>query len=490
MSKEWVSAESDANGAFVLRGLAPGLYSLWTEVAAHAPLVKSGITVAAQPGGGEVDLGDLSIPAPHLLKVRCDPAARCGSEASVLVADADWLPIHSLISDGNADVGPLPAGAARLRLSDRRGIIHERDVTIAADDAVTEVAVKLAAVTITGVITRAGTPVDGGMVTLTNAPERDTKFMQIATPRAAGTIGNDIVGSVARQISAPVSQDGRFEFRDAAPGEYDAVWTSDGWPSPPKRVSIPETTAASISIDIASATLAGSVRTTDGGAPRRALVALEQRGRRAQTLASSDGSFSFVGVEPGPALVRASDISGATAEREIDVDDDSVRVDLTLDEPAKQPTAVLVTSHGAPLPNAFVFLRATGGMRAATTGDDGRASFELSKSEQVLGVAAFSAAAGWGFAPAPGSSSETRIDVPGSGGALVIRASSGSAPVALESPTGFPIQEALATLGVPTIAYASSPLRVSGVPAGTYRIIAGGKVRTERVSNGVHEVDF
>lgn len=489
--QDWVSAESDADGVFRLHGLAPGVYSIWTEAAAHAPLVKTGISVAALPAGGEVDLGELQIPEAHLLRVRCEPVARCGSEASVLLAGSDWLPLRSSIADGTADVGPVPAGQARLRLADRRGIIHERDVAIAADDAVTEIAVQLPAVTIAGTVTRAGEPVAGGTVTLTNAPDWESRPIQMATPRAAGMIGNDMLGSVPRQVSAPVSQDGRFEVRDAAPGEYDVVWSSDGWPSPPKRVSVPESSTASISIEIAGATVSGSVRAGDGSTPRRVLVALEQRGRRAQTLASSDGSFSFLGVEPGPAFVRATDIGGATAERQIAVNDEAERVDLTLDQPSKQPAAVLVTSRGVPLPNAFVFLRSTGGMRAATSTDDGRASFELRASEQILGIAVFSATAGWGFAPPPASSAaEARIDVPGAIGGLVIRTAGSSAPVVVESPSGFPIQEALATLGIPPVAYAASPLRLTGVPAGTYRIVSGGVTRTERVGDRVHEVDF
>ena len=148
---------------------------------------------------------------------------------------------------------------------------------------------------------------------------------------------------------------------------------------------------------------------------------------------------------------------------------------LTLEGNGEERTFV-VTSDGAPLPNAFVFVHGGAAMRVATTGADGRVSMQVPSTEANAELAVFSPIAGWGFWPARELTGTTALDVAPATSALAIRAET-SLPVALWSTSGFPVHEALANLGVKLATSASTPLRIDHLPRGSYVVSAGSERR-------------
>ncbi|MCU1244147.1 MAG: hypothetical protein JWN02_57, partial [Acidobacteria bacterium] len=223
IQQDWVEGHSDTDGLFRVGGLAPGAYSLWTQAGGHAPYVKASVQLDGSLADGQLDLGDLSIPAGRTLLVHCRPAERCGSEARMVLEGADWLPMTASMADGEATMAPLPAGGGLLRLSDRRGTITERDIAISAIEPVTTVDIRLQGVRVSGEVWRGGRAVSGGRVTLKSSGGASF-FVQIGQPTSAGNIGDETVGSLPRVTSAEVSAEGRFTVEDLAPGNYGVSW--------------------------------------------------------------------------------------------------------------------------------------------------------------------------------------------------------------------------------------------------------------------------
>jgi hypothetical protein len=478
---EWASAQSAADGAFRIGGLAPGVYTLWSEAAGRAPLVKTGITVGEN---SDLDLGDVKIGEVHALRIRCEPAAQCGSEASVGIDGVDWLPLAAPLANGNATIAPLPAGPAVLRLTERGGVVHEREVTISATERTTEVAIAMHGVTVTGRVTRGGRAVGEGLVRLSTTEQQP--FIQLAQATPMGTIGNEIIGVVPRVVSASVGGDGAFELRDVAPGRYAATWLSDTTQSAPRTIVIPEAQAFALALELPESGVSGIVRKRDGSAPRQAMVTVEQGARRINILADSGGNFSFVGLEAGAATVRASG-EGLVAEEKVTVDEGrSAFAQLTLDTKRVNDVAVLVTSEQGPQANVFVFLRQSGQLQASTTGADGRAVFHLAPSASTAEVTAWSPAYGWMFV-APRQLGDELAEV-----AITMRRTAagllvdGKGAIGVWSPSGFPLHEALQLLGVRSAA----PLRIDGLPAGTYGITSANARKDVAVTDRVAEVRF
>ena len=145
---------------------------------------------------------------------------------------------------------------------------------------------------------------------------------------------------------------------------------------------------------------------------------------------------------------------------------------------------VVLRSDAGIAANAFVFLRQNGPLRSAISNTEGRATFRRENGPAEIGI--YSAAHGWTFARVTGDA-EAVIDLaPRSGGLLIARKDT-SAPLELWSPHGFPIHQALAIIGTPVQRDVPLYLRL---PAGEYRVVAGGEQRTVVVGEGVREVTF
>ncbi|HKO55389.1 MAG TPA: hypothetical protein VJ276_05885, partial [Thermoanaerobaculia bacterium] len=209
-------------------------------------------------------------------------------------------------------------------------------------------------------------------------------------------------------------------------------------------------------------------------------------GRRIDVLADEAGTFSFIGLAAGAATVRASG-EGLGAEEQVTIEEGrSAFAQLTLEPKRVNDVAVLVTSDAGAQANVFVFLRQSGRLQASTTGADGRTVFHLPPSATTAEVSAWSPAYGWMFAaprPLGDEAAEITIAMRRASAGLLVE---GKGMVGVWSPSGFPLHEALALLGVRN----ATPLRIDGLPAGTYGVTSSNVRKDVAVTDRVAEVRF
>jgi hypothetical protein len=487
--RDFVSAESDDEGRFRISGLAPATYSLWTEASGRAPRIRTNLELAGDESGGELDLGDLMIEEGRSLVVTCTPVARCGTEAAITLPQAEWFPFTSPMREGRAEILPLPGGTATLRLSDRGGVIHQRELTIGPDD-VTEVRVRLEGTTVEGSVLRGGKPVRGGSIAFV-PPEDGSRFIQVAHRRSAGVISNEIVGNIPRRVIGPVDDDGRFELTDVAPGEYTVTWSSAGSPSVPRRVQVPEgVSRVPIRIELGTSGLAGSVRRKDGLPAAGVSVTARTSSGNVQTMTGSAGTFSFGALDPGETDVRAISREHGSAETVVDLREGrKTEVDLTLAD-SVDDLRLLVLSRGSPVANAFVFIRTNGRISSVTTGADGRATVRQIETKGTREFAVYSGQMGWSFvAPRSAAEKELTIQMSAEGTRLTV-SSAASGPLMVVAPSGFPIHEALAILGSRPFARPDVPVTINRLPPGTYQLSLGSTVRHVTLGFEPREIRF
>ena len=475
--RDWVAAESSADGTFALRGLVPGVYSLWTESRGAAPLVRSGLAVH-----DSLDLGDLMLPPARLIAVRCTPAARCGSQASVTVEDADWLAVSAPIAGGRAVVGPVAAGEARLRLVDRQQALYERNVLVSNDETTTVVDVDLAGVTVRGEVSRRGKPVSGGVVTCSTSSSGAAPVVMLVH----GEAGHEMLGVVPRELAAAVDANGRFTFEDLAAGEYQLTWTGDRDRSLPRRIVVGNGPSVDARLELSANAIEGVVHAA-GGARRRVAVVAEQYGRKSEQLIWTGERFSFAGLDPGPARLHATTVGPdqrQTAEKVIEANDDKL-VELTLSSKTDDELTIVARGDGGmPAANTFVFLRQGGATRAGTTNGDGRATFRLD-TKSPIEIAVYSPAHGWTFASSA-IDAEIVVSLRTARAGLTLTGAKPTAPVELWSSSGFPVHLALQALGM----RAALPWSVTGLPAGTYRVAVAGEARTIELRDSTRDLRF
>ncbi|HEX6085843.1 MAG TPA: carboxypeptidase regulatory-like domain-containing protein [Thermoanaerobaculia bacterium] len=469
---DWVAATSAADGTFTLRGLAPGVYTLWTETRGHAPLVRSGIELTDSQ-----DLGDLTVPASRALAVRCVPVARCGSEASVTVAGAEWLTISAPLVNGTATIAPVPAGAALLRLANGHESIQERQVTVSRTQPVTTVELELSGVNVHGTVTRLGKPVSGGSVVLATSAAATSPVVMLSH----STLGHELIGTTPRRFAASVDASGRFTLEDIPPGDYHASWND----SPSQRVTIHAAKTFALRLDLAGGTIEGIVH---GAKNEQVIVTAEANGRKSEVLTTAGEPFSVAGLDAGRVHVRAraAGLEPREAEAFVDVSDGrAATVELTLEPRKAKELTVILRSNAGIAANAFVFLRQQGALRSAISNSEGRATFRLENGPVEIGV--YSAAHGWSFARVTGGA-EAVLDLVESPAGMLITRADPSVPLELWSPHGFPIHHALAIIGTPM--HRDLPLYLRGLPAGDYRVVVGGRQQMVAVTKGVLSLSF
>jgi hypothetical protein len=480
---DWIETQSDDTGSFLLTGVLPGPWVVVASAPGRAPLIRTGNSDDAAP----VDLGTLPLEHGRTISVTCEPVARCGTEASIVVGDADWMTLSAPLNEGRATIGPAASGTATLRLINSSAVVHEERVEVRQTET-TEVAVHLRGVDVAGNVVRGGEPVRSGSVTFLSGTTNG-KLITIARSSASGDYGTENYGVAPERRNATVLQDGSFHIDDVAPGDYLLSWSDGAVQSPQRQVHVASGSPQQVIVELASSSIEGTVRLAAGGAPRSAAVTATQQGHEARVMTASDGTFHIVGLAAGPVALHASAFDPqAQSEKTVELrEGESASVQLILEGNEEERTFV-VTSAGAPLANAFVFVHGGAAMRVATTGADGRVSMQVPSSEANAELAVFSPTAGWAFWPARQLTGTAALDVVPARSSLAIRAES-SLPVGLWSTSGFPVHEALANLGVKLATSATIPLRIDHLPRGSY-VVSAGSARRNLTLADLAEISF
>jgi hypothetical protein len=475
---DWIESLSGDDGAFAIAGALPGPYIVVASASGRAPLVRTG---TATDESGAIDIGSVALEQGHTVRISCEPATRCGNEASIVLPGADWMPLAAPMNDGKAVIAPVASGTATLRLARSASVVHEEKVSVSGADT-TDVTIHLEGASVTGRVLRGGEPVGSGLVTFVSGTSPG-KLITIDHSSDAGVYASENFGSSAARFAAPVRQDGTFQLDDVAPGDYLVSWSDNATQSPQRMVTI-SGAAQAVNVELASNAVEGTVRLADGTIPSRAAVSARQRGRETTVWAGADGTFRIVGVDEGTLVIHAASFDPeAQTDRTLEVRAGATEtLQLVLERSAAEERTFTVTAGGAPVANAFVFVRSGSGMRVAMTGADGRASLKLADNDAHADMAVFGAQAGWGFWPARDLASTTSLDMQRAASILVVRGSA-SAPVALWSASGFPLHEALALLGAPLAVSAAAPLRIDHLPRGSYLVVSGAARRTVTIDD-------
>jgi hypothetical protein len=490
--RDWVEATSGDDGTFAVAGVQPGPQVLLVEANGFSSrIVTADVREDAE---APVDLGSVDLDQARELIVNCTPARRCGSEARVLLASAEfpWASVSGRMQDGTADILSAPSGTVTLRLLADGRIVEERSIDVSSQSDATTVDIKLLSTNVTGTVVSSSRPRAGGRVMLERASGGDhviPVYLESRTPEGQ-VASSGAVTDMPEMQTANVDGAGRFAFTDVRPGVYHATYRHDGTTAPSMQVTVPEMEKYDFTIDLPGGEIRGRVVDADAAPVSRAIVEVRDATGQSQVAASDEsGEFSISGIAPGHAVVRAtrSEREG-NAEAEIEPPRAAtVEVVLRPKEQTKSEIAVS-TPNGQPLSGAVVFLLGSGPFPAgvATTDGGGIATFQLAE-PVILPAAAYSPSYGWSWmgpkSVGSADSSLAPMQMSASTGTLVV-SSAKRANIELFTQSGIAVAAAFSMLGVPVTTAPGNDLRLSGLPPGTYTLQAGAFRASAEVTAG------
>ena len=479
--RDWVEAISGEDGAFTVAGVQPGPQVLFVEANGFASRV---ITAdLREDADAPLDLGAVDLDHARELIVNCMPARRCGSEARLLLASAEfpWATVSGSMQDGAAHILPASSGTATLRLLNNGQIVDERSVDISSQTDATTIDIKLHSTNVTGTVSSSGRPRTGGRVDLARVAGGNhvmPVYMESRTPEGQVASGGAITDMPERQ-TADVDSAGHFVFTDVRPGMYDASYRQDGTTSPFLQVTVPEIERFDFQIDLPPGEVRGRIVDASSAPVAHAIVeARDATGQQQVAASDASGEFSISGIAPGHVVVRAtrSDREGS-AEADIEPPR-AAQVEIVLHKKEQTNSEIAVsTPNGQPLSGAVVFLLGSGAFPAgvATTDVSGIATFHLSEA-LTAPAAAYSASYGWSWMGPKSvgldNTSQTPIRMCAMTGTLIVSCAR-SANIELFTPSGMSVASAFSMIGVPVTAAPGRDLRLAGLPPGTYTLQAG-----------------
>lgn len=295
-------------------------------------------------------------------------------------------------------------------------------------------------------------------------------------------------------ISVEVDNEGRFATSELMPGTYKALWMPDHGAAGPERIiEIPDQEDVRLDLQWPEGKIRGIVLDQQGAPVPSVQVSEEDSG--ASALTGMDGLFVLGGLPSGTARLWARTRDGAVRTRVPVVEGSSDQfVTLVLrEETTRLVTAKVTTEDGSPASGAWIFLETSSGeSRTLTAGSDGRSEAKFESSMGRVRVAALHEG-NWSFGPwvdeetaSLGLSARIRR-----GGTLVLSARTPVSGIRLETPQGWELATLLRAFSVRLAVPADLPLRLTGLPPGYYRIVAGDSVKTASVEAGqVRKVDL
>jgi hypothetical protein len=468
--KDWIETTSDDEGHFQLSGLDAGDYRLLVDAAGYGPLLTDRLTAGSD--SPETGVGVLRLSTGRRITVTCHPAKRCGSKAQLLLGDPndDWAVLSAPVASGNSEIVRAPVGHHRLQLLERGEVVAEKEIVVRDDAPETAVDIALREVEISGEVVRGGRPVTSGAVQFTGRMQNSGVPIFIDRKLDSAVVASEIIGPVPRTLLVSVDEKGAFSTRDLAPGTYTVTYSGASGASPEREVTIPDAASFRLHIDMPATTLSGRIVDDKSKTPEWARIEVRSSAGVTSADMTPDGRFALDGAPSGPATIHAYNDS-SEAEREVVIPADrETEVDLILAHKArKRVTLAALDASGAARAGAKLFLSCDGGMMTADADSSGSASFPLGGTNSACMAAALSPLDGWAFA-GPFEPSD-RDPVP-------IRFSARAVTLAIETQTpsgfgiaaanGFPLERAFPFIGWPSMATPERPVRLRGLPPGTY----------------------
>ncbi|HUR79297.1 MAG TPA: hypothetical protein VM733_00930, partial [Thermoanaerobaculia bacterium] len=422
----------------------------------------------------------------------CRPEKRCGTEASLLIAGADYpfLAIKTLMREGRGTFNAVPSGNATLRITRNQSVVHEESVSIPSQRDGATLEVNLPAVRVRGdVVIGSRRARDGSLLFTRNVRASGVPIMINGSTEAGTTIDKQWLGAFGASSSCELAANGEFVLDDVEPGLYDVVFRSNGASTAKIQIEIPNVPEHRLPLRFDGAEIAGKVVDASNKPAAVRIEVVDAAGASHVASSGIDGEFRLLGLSEGRAHVKAFG-SQKKAETDVETDDASARnVVLRLEDDASSGLTVDVRdADGTPAAGVLVFAMANNGVVAGSTDRDGRAS--LPTVSGVVPVAVHQPGGRWAFAS--GRSGEpTRLVLPARPGAFVANTSGGAGEAGIIAPNGFPLDRVLPMVGISSRIASGSSLRVPGLPPGSYDVSLGAFRKGVTVApGGVAEVKF
>lgn len=482
-----VESASNAEGEFVLAGLAAAPALLRIDAPGRS---RHHVPVQPEPEQAEIDLGEVAIGAGATVWVRAPEAESAGALARVDLRGA-WLELDMLsapFADGVAAVRNVPPGEALVTVAAGREVVCEEPIEVDEGDSDVEVDCGRAERTVTGIVLVAGRPAGPGTLQWYRegvAPSEGIIFNQ---RRASGISQQQVFGAGRPSVEVAVGPDGHFATRHLSPGPWSVHWTTaEGATSRPRRVEIADLAGQALTLAFGGHSLRGVV--VDEEDRPVELARVRDTHSDAFALSSADGSFLLGDLDPGvhQVFARRGDRTSGPVAVDVVPDAEPEPVVLRLGEGAEAEVRVWVRGPaGEPAAGALVFVDLGTELRTLTADAGGRVRVPLSYPlpTQVRAAGYWNGLWSLGeWIPRQRGGEELGLTfaMPGS---LSLVTAEGRGLVQIRGPGDWHLTQLLLRIGVPPTVSPGQPLRLTGLPPGSYTAGLGSTTVTDTVRRG------
>lgn len=269
----WTEAASADDGTFQLGGLEAGSQFVVVEARGFAQRVIPDVAVSEERA--TFDAGTVPLEPGRTIELSCRPQNRCGTEASILIAGADYpfLAVKAPLRQGRGTFNAVPSGTATLRLTRNQHVTHERSVTVEPGNEAATLQVELPSVRVRGDVTIGSRRARDGSLLFTRAVRAAGLPIMINGATENGTtIEKQWLGSFGASTACELAQNGEFVLDEMDPGLYDVVFRSNGASTTSVQIAMPDVPDHHLPLRFEGAEIAGRVVDTEnpprGGAHR------------------------------------------------------------------------------------------------------------------------------------------------------------------------------------------------------------------------------
>jgi hypothetical protein len=475
-----ISATTDENGGFTLSGADSLPVLLHVDADGFARAYQS----ASRAGeSDDADVGDISLSRGGTVHVKA-PGASDGAMARVDLRgelfDADFL--DAPLRDGEASIAHVPNGSVGVLVEKTGSVLCEQSVDV-RDDATAEVRCETKHPLVKGSVRVGGRPADGILRWERAVGSHEGVIM---TRMSEGGLSQQQVAGGGGSSLSVMLDDGSFETRDLAEGEWSVSWLPDsGGLSSSRSVVVTSAEEQTVTLEYENGTVHGQVVDRNGAGLERASVMVDGAGG---SISRADGTFIVPGLAPGDHKLRARRYNDAsdTVVFRIDAERETPPVTVVIDRSAtEQPTVRVVDANGQPVAGAVVIAQLENGpVRLLTTDAAGTTQIDVPADQRRFRAAATMRGL-WSLGV--WSDDSERVLRFGETGDLVIESETAATP-SIAAATGWDLSMLFATLGARPQAGPGHPLQIRGLPIGVYTIGVGVQqqvveVRSDQTAN-------
>lgn len=303
-------AISDEEGAFEIVGVESGSYDLGVELAGYAPELREvDLAQDALEDLGTLELGR----GVEIAGAVVDRAGRGrpGLEVSFYQGAGEaWTPLAVRRTGAQGELSglTLSPGSYQVRVRGERLLLSQA-VEIAEGAERQEIELVAGGISLVGVVTRDGTPVAGGFLTLT--AELDPGLRRgVVLLNTGGALDSSQsrFNTAESELMAEVGADGMFHVEDVPAGQLRARYYGLDGGEAMRRLAVPDQAEARVVVEIGGVDLAGVVRdgTSGDGVPAAVRLFWSSGQPAASAVADAEGRFDLPGQEPGTYRLEAA----------------------------------------------------------------------------------------------------------------------------------------------------------------------------------------